>query len=64
MKSEVGSWKVGETGGGFPRCLFELTNAGKIFFTIFTALKKPNRLFFKKQPVLCRTCKKKDVKWV
>jgi hypothetical protein len=30
-----------------PLCLLELTNAGKIIFTIFTALKKTNHLFFK-----------------
>jgi hypothetical protein len=39
--------------------VFQLTNAGKIFFTIFTALKKTNHLFFKRQPVLGRISKKK-----
>jgi hypothetical protein len=38
----------------------QLTNAGKIFFTIFTALKKTNHLFFRLQPVLRRDRKKKE----
>jgi len=45
----------------FPCYLFELTNAGKIFFTIFTALKKTNHLFFRLHQCFAENGKRKQV---
>jgi hypothetical protein len=42
-----------------PCCLLELTNAGKIIFTIFTALKKNKPLVFQVITVLSGLDKKK-----